>query len=142
MSFQPIYETNFEIIKFNNDNFMDYFHTSKGKKLLLEHNINDINEFDEYYLYEKFIKNYHFYIKEKKKIDVIKMKNQIRVFFEELVSIVYHPKRVNYYLKKYNYNICEENYEISFDNIENNQNIHNKIHGFHVHKKRKFKKIY
>ena len=68
------------------------------------------------------------------------MKNQIRVFFEELVSIVYHPKRVNYYLKKYNYNICEENYEISLDDIENNQNIHNQIYGFHVHKKENLKK--
>ena len=146
MSFLPIYETNFEIIKFNNDNFMDYFHTEKGKKLLLKHNINDVNEFDKYYLYEKFIKNFDFYIKENKKIDVIKMKNQIRVFFKELVSIVFHPKRLNYYLKKYNYNICSENYETNFDtNVENNQNSVNKIHdfhGFHLHKKRKFSKIY
>ena len=146
MSFLPIYESSFEIINFKYDTFMDYFQTKKGKKLLLEHNIKDVNDFDKYYLYEKFIKDFDFYIKENKKIDVVKMKNQIRVFCEELVSVVYHPKRLNYYLKKYNYNICSENYETNFDtNVENNQNSHNKIHdfhGFHLHKKRKFSKIY
>ena len=147
MSFQPIYDSTFEIKQFSIDTFMDYFKTPNGKKLLLENNIKDVNEYHEYYLYDTFIKNFDFYIKENKKIDVVKMKNQIRGFCEELVSVVYHPKRLNYYLKKYNYNICDENYETNFDtNIENEKikNNHNKIHdfhGFHVHKKRKFSKV-
>jgi hypothetical protein len=147
MSFLPIYESSYEVINFKYDNFMDYFHTPKGKKLLLENNIKDVNDFDKYYLYEKFIKNFDFYIKENKKIDVVKMKNQIRVFCEELVSAVFHPKRLNYYLKKYNYNICSENYQTNFDTnienkkIKNNHKIYD-FHGFHLHKKRKFSKIY
>ena len=157
MSFLPIYEYSYQVINFKYDNFMDYFHTSKGKKLLLENNIKDVNDFDKYYLYEKFIKNFNFYVKENKKIDCDKMKNQIRVFCEELISAVYHPKRFSYYLNKYNYNICDENYEyyLIYDenqenkvnkensiNMNNDINIHmnNNIHihmnnNIHIHKK-------
>ena len=152
MSFQPIYESSFEIKKFTIDTFMDYFKTPNGKKLLLDNNIKDVNEFHEYYLYDTFIKKFDFYIKENKKIDIVKMKNQIRGFCEELVSAVYHPKRLNYYLKKYNYNIFDENYETNYEtnvdtNIENEKiknNHNNKIydfHGFHLHKKRKFSNV-
>ena len=144
MSFEPIYEINFEIIEFTISNFMNYFKTSNGKKLLLENNINDVNEFHEYYLYDTFIKNFDFYIKENKKIDYVKMKNQIKNFCEELVSAVYHPKRLNYYLKKYNYNICDENYEYFLYDDENNENVNennnlsknlSKNIDIHVHKK-------
>ena len=167
MSFQPIYESSFEIKKFTIDTFMDYFKTPNGKKLLLDNNIKDVNEFHEYYLYDTFIKKFDFYIKENKKIDIVKMKNQIRGFCEELVSAVYHPKRLNYYLKKYNYNICDENYETNYqtnvdtnienEKIKNNHNNHNHnnhnnhnnqikdisddFNIFHLHKKRKFSNV-
>ena len=147
MSFQPIYDSTFEIKKFTIDTFMDYFKTPNGKKLLLDNNIKDVNEFHEYYLYDTFIKKFDFYIKENKKIDIVKMKNQIRGFCEELVSAVYHPKRLNYYLKKYNYNICDEKYEYLIydknnENVNENNNLSNNLSknlskniDIHVHKK-------
>ena len=147
MSFPPIYKKSFEKINFDFDNFMEYFDTKGGKNLLLKNNISDINDYHKTYLYERFIKDFNFYVKENKKIDCDKMKNQIRVFCEELVSAVFHPKRLNYYLKKYNYNICSENYQTNFDTnienkkIKNNHKIYD-FHGFHLHKKRKFSKIY
>ena len=147
MSFPIIYEINYEIIEFTISNFMDYFETIGGKKLLLDNNINDINKFHKYNLYEIFIKNFDFYIKENKKIDCVKMKNQIKFFCEELVSAVYHPKRLNYYLKKYNYNICDEKYEYLIydknnENVNENNNLSNNLSknlsknvDIHIHKK-------
>ena len=148
MSFPIIYENSYEIIEFTIDNFMDYFETIGGKKLLLDNNINDINKFHKYNLYEIFIKNFDFYIKENKKIDIDGMRNQIKNFCEELVSSVYHPKRLIYYLKKYNYNICDEKYEYYLYNDKNNENVNENVNennnlsknlsknvDIHIHKK-------
>lgn len=137
MSFSPLYIKSYEKINFDFDSFMEYFDTKGGKKLLLKNNIKDINDFNKSYLYEKFIKNYDFYVKEIKKIDIDGMRNQIKNFYEELVSVVYHPKKLSYYLNKYNYNICNEKYEyyLVYDENHEKENSINVNKDIHVNKK-------